>query len=284
MTTTPVPFDDFGGSGSELLFLHANGHPPACYRALLGRLATRYHVTAMRQRPLWAGSDSNALRDWEPFTADLLRYLDENPARTPDVVVGHSMGGIAALRAALRQPNRFKKLILLDPTLLPPAVIALWNVALVFGFAHKIHPHIVTTAKRRRTFDDLDHLFTRYRERATLKYMDDDALRDYIAGITRPRAQGGYELAYSPEWESRVYYASIWRDMDLWFGLRRLQIPMLIIRGAQTDTFYESTGRKVRLLNPSIRVEAIDQASHLVPLEHPQKVAELIFNFLETQP
>jgi pimeloyl-ACP methyl ester carboxylesterase len=277
---TPIPFQDFGGDGPELLFLHANGHPPACYRPLLARLGQKYRVTAMLQRPLWEDSNPNDLRDWTPLTDDLLRFLDENQTRAPSVVVGHSMGGIAALRAAFRAPEKFPRLILLDPTLLPPHVIALWNLALVFKFAHLLHPHITNTLKRRREFDDLERLFIRYRERANLKYMDDDSLRAYVAGITRPKANGGYELAYSPEWESRVYYASIWRDMELWRALPQLKIPTLIVRGAQTDTFVESSARRVKRLNPSIRVEALEQASHLVPLEQPQEVSEIIFNFV----
>lgn len=280
---SPIPSQDFGGSGPELLFMHANGHPPACYRPLLSLLAKKYHVTAMLQRPLWNGGNPDDLRDWTPLTEDFLRFLDENKSRAPEVIIGHSMGGIAALRAALGAPQKFKRLILLDPVLLPPAVIAIWNIALIFNLGHKLHPHITSAKNRRSEFNDLERLFKKYRERATLRFMDNESLRAYIAGITRPDGNGGYQLVYSPEWESRVYYASIWRDTDIWRALPKLKIPTLIIRGAQTDTFYESTGRKVMRLNPSIRVETIENASHLVPLEQPRAVSETIFNFLENQ-
>ena len=109
--------------------------------------------------------------------------------------------------------------------------------------------------------------------------MDNDALRAYIKGITRPKENGGYELIYSPEWETRVYYASIWHDMDLWRALPKLKIPTLIIRGAETDTFWERTARKVTRLNPSIRVETIQRATHLVALEQPQEVVNIIADF-----
>lgn len=274
-----IPSQDFGGDGPNLLFLHANGYPPACYRPLLARLTKSHRVTAMLQRPLWENGQPEDLRDWTPLSDDLLRFLDENASRAPEAVLGHSMGGIAALRAALRQPQRFPRLILLDPAWLPPAFIALWNLALALKFAHRMHPHITSARFRRREFEDLDLLFKSYRERSTFQYMDDEALRAYIQGITRPKKNGGYELIYSPEWESRVYYASIWNDMDIWRALPKLKIPTLIIRGAQTDTFWESTARKVTRLNPSIRVETIERATHLVALEQPQKVAELILEF-----
>jgi pimeloyl-ACP methyl ester carboxylesterase len=280
MPTSRIPSLDFGGDGPNLLFLHANGYPPSCYRPLLERLAKSNHIKAMLQRPLWEDSHPEDLRDWTLLSDDLLRFLEEKESFAPVTIIGHSMGGIAALRAALRKPQKFQRLILLDPVLLPPSFIALWNIALAFNFAHRLHPHILAAKNRRNEFDDLDPLFERYRKVPTFKYMDDDALRIYIKGITRSKENGGYQLIYSPEWESHIYYASIWRDMELWRALPMLKVPTLIIRGAETDTFWERTARKVTRLNPSIRVETIEKATHLVALEHPQEVFESIQKFL----
>jgi pimeloyl-ACP methyl ester carboxylesterase len=99
-----IPFLDFGGEGPPLVFLHANGYPPGCYRALLEDLTQKFQVRAMLQRPLWEDSHPGELHDWTPLTADLLRYLDENHT-APVIGVGHSMGGIAPLRAARANRN-----------------------------------------------------------------------------------------------------------------------------------------------------------------------------------
>ncbi|MBI3161689.1 MAG: alpha/beta hydrolase [Chloroflexi bacterium] len=279
--THPIPSQNFGSDGPDLFFLHANGYPPGCYRPLFESLAKHVHIRAMIQRPLWPNSCPEDLRDWSPFSEDLIRFLDENASSPPTVVLGHSMGGIAALRAALRRPDLFRRLILLDPVLLPPAFILLWRIALRLNFAHRFHPHIVAASNRRREFDDLGPLFERYRGRETFRYMDDVALRMYIEGITRRKENGGYQLLYSPEWETRVYYASIWNDMDIWRALPKLNIPTLILRGGETDTFWAGTARKVIRLNPSIRVETIQKSTHLVPLERPQDVADKVIDFLK---
>ena len=100
-----IPYIDLGGSGQPLIFLHANGYPPGCYRQLLAKLSEHYHVSAMLQRPLWPGSKPDEIEDWRPLADDLLLFLDEHHSEPP-IVVGHSMGGIAALRAAIRQPKR----------------------------------------------------------------------------------------------------------------------------------------------------------------------------------
>jgi pimeloyl-ACP methyl ester carboxylesterase len=277
--SSQIPSIDFGGDGPALVFLHANGYPPECYRPLLELLAKSYHVRAMIQRPLWPNSRPEDIRDWTPLSDDLIRFLDENASFFPTVVLGHSMGGIAALRAALRHPNRFQRLILLDPVLFPPYFILMWKMIVTLKLGNRLHPYISMALKRRREFDDLDLLFERYRRRPIFKYMDDDTLRMYIEGITRPKEGGGHQLSYSPEWEARIYHAGVSRDIELWRALPSLKIPTLIIRGAETDTFWERTGRKVVRVNPSIRVETIVKTTHLVPLEKPREVADIITRF-----
>lgn len=283
-----IPYIEHGGSGAPLHFLHANGYPPACYNPLLDRLKSQYRVFGMLLRPLWPDSKPEEIQDWNSLSGDLLKFLDEQ--KTGSVIgVGHSIGAIVTLRAALRQPERFRALILLDPVLFPPYFIMTWNLARWLGFGHRIHPLISGALKRRRTFDNLDMIFRGYRKREIFRYFNDDNLRAFIAGMVRPKADGGYELAYSPEWESRIYYTGVWRDMELWRGLPKLKVPTLIIRGAETDTFWEKTGklvqRKQAKARPErsrrIRVEVLPQSTHLLPLERPQEVFEIMQSFLK---
>src|SRR5918912_327350 len=100
---TPVPFFDLNGAGQPLHFLHANGYPPECYKPFLELLQTQYHVFGMLLRPLWKDSDPNELRNWRPLSDDLLHFLTL-PRPIPVIGVGHSIGAIVALRAALPDP------------------------------------------------------------------------------------------------------------------------------------------------------------------------------------
>lgn len=273
-----IPFSALGGEGPALCFLHANGYPPECYQPLLRALAPHFRVFAMHQRPLWPGARPEELQDWHPLSSDFLQFLEErNLSQT--VVVGHSMGGIAALRAALRQPERIRALILLDPVLFGPGFILLWNLIRALGLGCRLHPLIPAAQKRRRTFDDLERPFSAYRRRATFRYLSDDALRAYVAGITQPAPSGGYTLRYSPEWETHIYYTSVWRDFDLWRGLPGLKPPTLIVRGAETDTFLPVNAWLVRRVNPRIRIHTLPRTTHLLPLEAPEETARQIAAF-----
>ena len=275
-----IPSIDFGGIGQELVFLHANGYPPDCYRPLLSRLAPKYHITAMVQRPLWPGSNPGDIDDWLPLTDDFLQFLDTHQTG-PMICVGHSMGGIALLRAALREPERFKAIVLLDPVLFPPYYSPLWSLLFKSGLLYRLHPMITTTRKRRREFNDLGRLFNGFRRKSIFRYMDDEALQAYVEGIACKTDKGSYQLCYSIEWEARLYITAVWRDRDIWRGLPKLKVPTLIIRGVETNTFWERTGKLVKRKQPKIKVEALERATHLVALERPAEVSNLIHSFFE---
>ena len=276
-----IPSLDFGGTGAPLYFLHANGYPPACYKPLLEKLATQYHTFGMLLRPLWPNSKPEEIKDWHPLSDDLLHFLDEQK-RESVIGMGHSIGAIVTLRAALMEPSRFRALVLMDPVLFPRYYMLEWNLARTVGLGYRAHPLIQGALKRRREFDDLDKVFDGYRRRGIFRFFSDENLRTFIDGITRPKANGGFELAYSPEWESRIYFTGIWRDWDLWNGLKKLQVPTLIIRGAETDTFWESTARMVeQKKNPKIKIVALEKSTHLLPLERPQEVFDITQKFFE---
>ena len=275
-----IPYIEHGGTGLPLHFLHANGYPPACYKEFIEALRSEYRVFGMLLRPLWPDAKPEELHDWDPLSDDLLSFLDEQQSG-PVIGVGHSIGGIVTLRAALKEPARFRALVLLDPVFFPPYFIFLWNLLLLLRLLGRVHPLIGSALKRRRTFDDLEVVFRGYRRREIFRYFDDDQLRAYIRGITRPRPGGGYELAYSPEWESRIYYTGVWRDMELWRALPRLVVPTIIIRGAETDTFRENAGRLVQRKQPKIRVATLEKSTHLLPLERPHEVFGMMQSFLK---
>jgi pimeloyl-ACP methyl ester carboxylesterase len=268
---------DLGGNRPPLHFLHANGYPPECYQPLLGRLQTHYHVFGMLLRPLWQGAKPSEIQNWEPFSDDLLNFL-ASPMPVPVIGVGHSIGAIVTLRAALRDPGKFKALVLIDPVLFVPSFLIKWHMIRILGLGEKLHPLIPGAKKRRRTFDNLETVFRGYRSRSVFRYMSDEGLWMYIKGMTR-KTENGYELVYSPEWEARIYLTNM-HDFDLWRDLPNLEVPALFLRGAETDTFLEKAAQFVKRKQPRVQVETVDKSTHLLPLERPQEVFDRMQSFL----
>ena len=274
-----IPSFALGSDGPPLHFLHANGYPPACYTPLLELLQKKYHVFGMLLRPLWPDSNPDDINDWDPFSDDLLCFLSNH--ETARVIgVGHSIGAIVTLRAALRDPNKFRALVLIDPVLFPPRRLISWNFIRAIGLGHRLHPMIAASQKRRRTFDNLHTVFRGYRNRKIFRYMSDENLHIYIEGITQPK-DGGYELVFSSEWETRIYFTGL-RDFDIWRNLPRLKVPVLFIRGAETDTFWEEAAKLVKRKQPMAKMETLEKSTHLLPLERPKEVFDIIQSFLKT--
>jgi pimeloyl-ACP methyl ester carboxylesterase len=273
-----IPRFDLGGRNPPLHFLHANGYPPGCYEPFLHFLQTRYHVFGMLLRPLWLNSDLHEIQDWKPLSDDLLQFLASTSS--PVIGVGHSIGAIVTLRAALRDPSKFMALVLIDPVLFVPSFLLKWHTVRMLGLGDRLHPLSPGAKKRRRNFDDLESVYQRYRRRAVFRYIKDENLRLFIQGMTRKTENGSYELIYSPEWEAQIYRTGM-HDFDLWRGLPGLEIPTLFLRGAETDTFLESAAKFVKLKQPKARVESLDKSTHLLPLERPREVFDIIQAFLK---
>ncbi len=253
----PFAYLEIGRKGEPLLFLHANGYPPACYRPLLELFALKNRVLAPSLRPLWPGANPQDIQSWKAFSGDLLHFMAEQQIG-PVVAAGHSLGAIVCLRAALMAPERFAGLILIEPVLYPPWKMLQWAVARASGLGYRFHPMIRRALNRRRRFGSLDDIFAAYRTRPIFRRLSDENLRTCIDGIVKP-TEGGFELAYSPEWEARVYYTAVWNDWDLWRGIPLLRLPTLIIRGSDSETFPTSTAEAVRRRNSRIRIITLER-------------------------
>ncbi len=275
-----MKYFDYKNNGEPLHFLHANGYPPEVYKKLFELLQNQYHLFWMKLRPLWDDSKTADVKDWKIFSDDLLRFLSDRQSDSA-IAVGHSIGATVTLRAALRDPKKFKALVLLDPVLFVPSFIYAWTIIYSLGLGKRLHPRAESALRRRKTFDNLEILFQGYRKRNVFKYMSDENLRDYIAGITKQTPDGTYELVFSPEWESHIYLTGL-RDLDIWKNLHKLEIPTLIIRGSESDTFLEKAQKLIKKKNPKIQIEVLEKATHIFPLEYPQEVFERIDKFIST--
>ena len=271
-----IPFDDFGGAGPLLHFAHANGYPPGAYAPLLEQLTPAYHVLAARARPLWPGSAPAGFQSWQPLTEDLIAFLDAHHARGL-VGIGHSMGGVSTLDAALRRPELFRALVLIDPVIFRQRFIWGWQILKTLGIGDRLHPLIPGTLRRRRVVPSVDEMFARYRRAPVFSRIDDRGLRAYTEALARPRPDGQVELAYSPEWEAAIYRHG---PLNLWGRMAALHLPLLVIYGAESDTFQAAAVTKMAHRIPHASFVAVPAAGHLVPLERPQAVAEAIQAFL----
>lgn len=105
------------GAGPGVVCLHANASSSSQWRALMDRLAPRFHVRA---------ADGYGAGRSPPGPTDRRLRLDDEVdllapvlagAGTPCALVGHSYGAAVALMVALRRPQQVRGLVLYEPTL-----------------------------------------------------------------------------------------------------------------------------------------------------------------------
>ena len=266
-----IPYEDYGGDGQMLHFAHANGFPPGAYRQLLEGLSAQHHIVAMRMRPLWPGAQPEAIVNWRPLADDLERFLDQRGLQQV-IGWGHSMGALTTLRLALRQPQRFSSLVLIDPVFFPPRAIIFWDLLYRLGLGYRVHPLVKGALKRREDFESREAMYANYRKKSIFQRLNDQALADYTNAMGCSSPDGSVRLCYPARWEARIYVTALRADMEIWRNLPQLKIPLLIVRGAETDTFLESTGRLVQRRLPAARVHTVPDSTHLVALEKPLEI------------
>ncbi|HXQ38154.1 MAG TPA: alpha/beta hydrolase, partial [Anaerolineales bacterium] len=53
----------------------------------------------------------------------------------------------------------------------------------------------------------------------------------------------------------------------------------LFLRAAETDTFWEKAANLIKRKQPKAQVETVEKSTHLLPLEHPKKVFDILQSF-----
>lgn len=273
MSTSQIPFLDFGGAGPLLHFAHANAYPPECYRLFINELRPHYHVLAMKQRPLWPHTNPAELTSWQIFADDMVRFLVEQELENV-IGVGHSLGGVATMLAAQQHPQLFRALVLIEPVFLPPHLLQM--AAAQPHMAEKT-PMVRNARHRRDHWHSRQEAFDRFRQKAVFARWSDAALWDYVNYGTHEHGNA-VVLTYPRDWEAAIYAhlpTTVWEDIE------RITHPTLAICAAETDTIYPESWQLWQAKQPEATFIQIADADHMVPMQRPSYLAQTIHQFLQ---
>ncbi|MCF8463257.1 MAG: alpha/beta hydrolase [Flavobacteriales bacterium] len=271
-----IPHIDFGGQGEVIHFAHANGFPPKTYQMLVDKLIPHYRVISMSARPLWSNSRIEDFKTWHQGADDLIRFLDEQGLSNV-IGMGHSFGAICTLIAANKRPDLFKKLVLIEPVVLPKWYYWFTLIA-PKSLVKQINPIVKKTLVRTDKWTSQEAAYRQFRNNRLFANTNDAALWDYVNCGTAPNNNGGVSLRYSKEWEATIYLTIT----NPWKELKQLRQPFLVIRGETSDTIFPSVWKKMKGSIPNGKyIEFID-SGHIIPLEKPAEIAETISSFLNS--
>ena len=268
-----IPFIDFGGEGPILHFAHPNAYPPAGFRQFLEPLTQTHHVVAIEHRPLWPGSQPEEMTDWTIIADDMIRLFDQQGWQQV-IGVGHSLGAVATLYAAVSRPDLFAKLVLIEPVFLPPDVL---QMIATNSETNAFNPMVVGALKRRNRWESREAAFTRFRRKSVFARFSDEALWDYVNSATRKGEDGEFELTFPREWEARFYGMP---PQKVWDALPQVTQPTLAIRAEDSETLWPKAWQLWQALQPDATFIEVPDCGHMLTLERPSHIATIVQEYL----
>jgi pimeloyl-ACP methyl ester carboxylesterase len=193
---------------------------------------------------------------------DLTEFIEENQIENP-VLIGHSMGGKVAMTYALENPQKVKKLVVVD---ISPR-----------KYAERItHTQVITQMMS----IDLDQIKTRGDVEKILDSKISDArVKMFIMKNLYYKLHG--KLAW------RLNLETINQSMDLLFdGIQsenQYKGPTLFIRGGMSDYVPDEDIPLIKSMFPEAIIKTISGASHWVHADAPEELCYLLSGFLERE-
>lgn len=247
------------GEGPLIVFLPPGASSAAAWRAVTEILSSEFECLAVN---LSGYAETEAFLSNRPMTLDdeaeavLALMSTHNDCLH---LVGHSYGGAIAIRLAQQYGYRFSTL-----TLIEPAVYPMLSQAGELDLAEDVLQ--INRAFIARVHDgDDEAAFQAYFDfynNGLRKWADlSGSVKQRLLSVAKPVA-AALEAVHASE-----------SKLD---ELAKLQIPTLVVAGAETDKMHASLARTIAQTVPNSRLKTIPNAGHMCSLTHPTELAGLI--------
>ena len=253
-----------------LHFSHANGFPGPCYEAMLAPLRRRYrvgYIEAIGTDPRYPPTEG-----WPHLVEQLIDSLEREYGGEPVFGVGHSLGAYLSFLAAVRRPELFRAIVLLDAPVIGAFKGRALGVVKRLGMVDRVTPAGMTR-ERRSVWTTREEARAHFRSKKLFRNFTDECLEHYVRyGLAG--APGRYRLLIDPEIEYRIY-RTIPHDMGR--HLPALKLPAGFVGGEQSDVL-----RRVGLgamRGPRFAKLGVP-GGHLFPFEHPLVAAAAVEELL----
>lgn len=263
-------YDCVQGAG-EIHLLHGNGF---CARTLEPFAASldsdaRWLLTdipgqGVSQRP------GAAEPDWNQMAEDIASSIRQR-ASGPVTGIGHSMGGVLTLMAAARHSDVFSRIVLLDPVLFPPEIIAVQALLRRSGLWRRT-ALVRKVSARRSVWPGAAALAEDLRRKALYRDWHSQALEAFVRYGTVADEEGRVRLRCAPEWEAAIFGSY---PRKLWRSVAGVSCPVDILVASRSYGFIPRAVRKAKALNSNVKVHEVS-GTHCFPMENPEQAAQLV--------
>jgi pimeloyl-ACP methyl ester carboxylesterase len=256
------------GADPPLVFAHATGFHGRLWDAIVRQFPGR-RCLAIEARGHGRSAQLAPPYHWPAFGADLAALAESLDLRD-SLGIGHSMGGYAVTLAASLRPHTFRAILLVDPTIFPPAQ---------YGFGRPLDTAF--TLRRRNHWKSTAEMIDRFHNRAPFAAWKPAILRDYCEHALLPR-DGALVLACAPQTEASIYELSIDPEADIHDRLASIAQPTVVLRASVPrvpgvfNLSASPTDPALASLVQRGRDVVLEGHSHFIPMECPERVVEEI--------
>jgi pimeloyl-ACP methyl ester carboxylesterase len=259
----------------DIVFLHAAGFNARTYRTLLEPLGEKYHVLALDAR----GHGRTRLKtrvlgytSWRGHRDDLIAVLERHFTQ-PVTLAGHSMGATVSLLTAGRRPDLVKAVALFEPVILPAAAYAAAELPFIPALNRGFLPIARSALHRRRRFSNRAAAVNAFVNRGAFKSFSREIIEDYVADGFIDTPSGAVKLACHPRYEAATFCA---QRNHPWTALEAGSGPLVLLRAERHSTLSASAMQRIAAVRPGARVATVEGASHMLPMERPDRVRAAI--------
>jgi pimeloyl-ACP methyl ester carboxylesterase len=257
-----------GGSGEPLVCMHATGFHGRVWEPFVPRLREHFSIVALDQRGHGDSDKPDEGYEWKVFGDDVLAVVDELGLERP-AGIGHSAGAAALIFAETTRPGTFSRLVLMDPTTMPPE----WRGAAQF----MENPMSESARRRRAVWDSPEQMVERLKKGSPLAEWQDEFLNAYAIYGTTPREDGTVELKCPPHIEAQIYATA--GTNDGWDRLAHVRCPALLLTGEHSHMWMDGRNEDAVKRLPKGRTATVP-GGHFFPMENPDATLDLITSFL----
>lgn len=268
--------------GHRIVFAHGNGFASDAYFPFWQRLLRDFDLIVYDQRNHgWNPRHHLAGHTQAQMADDMQMILDTVEGtfgKRRAAGVFHSLSTTVSLLHARKYGMRWDALVLLDPPLAPPSGHRLHEKAKAFEYA--LHDWAL---QRQNKFDDPSDLAAHFRNARRLRRWVPGAADLMARAITRRSSGGGYELACPPAFEAGIYVQNA--HAEGWFVLPNCADRLLVIASDWNTADVDPPGLVSQAVadDLGLRVVAVPDTGHLLPIERPAEVEKALRNFLTSR-
>ncbi len=248
-----------------IVMLHGFGVSGHMFDEFAERMQGDFHLIALDQRG-HGDSDWSSDGDYsrEAFVSDLEQFrvalgLDRF------ILVGHSMGGLNSVAYAVEFPGRVRALVLVDVG--PES--AKEGVDNIVRF---------TRGPDELEFEEFVELAHRFNQRRTI-----ENIRERMRHRLKPTDSGKYTWKFDRRFRQEDNGLRIGSELsndETWQLFRRISMPTLLVRGAESDVFTPDVAERAAREMQRARLVVVASAGHSVPGDNPDDFTRAVREFL----